>query len=85
MTSVPKEYANVRRYYLTKYGDKKGSELFDAYMKRRQLQTHKRPQKLTKGGVSKNVAVVPWIPMRTLYQKTITHRRGTNLVVKRKL
>tara|TARA_Y100000389_G_scaffold54005_1_gene49845 strand:- start:235 stop:477 length:243 start_codon:yes stop_codon:yes gene_type:complete len=75
MHSVPKEYANVRRFYVTKYGESKGIDMFEAYMRR-------RGSSPAKTGVSTKITVVPWIPMRTVYRKTITRRRGTNLVIK---
>ena len=81
MKSVPKEYENVRRFYNTKYGPKMGSEMFDAYMMKRR----KNKTVASVGTVAlRNAVVVPWIPTRTVYQKMITRRRGTNLVIKRK-
>lgn len=76
MNSVPKEYANVRRFYTTKYGEKKGVEMFEAYMRRR----HQTSKNSTKNNVVSTI--LPWIPMRTVYRKTVTRRRGANLVIK---
>lgn len=79
MHSVPKEYANVRRFYTTKYGEKKGLDMFGAYLRRRGLNNN--PQTANKA-VTTKITVVPWIPMRTVYRKTVTRRRGANLVIK---
>ena len=76
MDSVPKEYMNVRRFYTTKYGEKKGVEMFEAYMRRR----HQTSKKTTSNNVA--TTIVPWIPMRTVYRKMVTRRRGANLVIK---
>jgi hypothetical protein len=73
LNTLPKEYTNVRRFYVAKYGDKKGVELFDTYMKRK----HKT--------LRYAVEVIPWKPMRTVYRKTITRKRATNLLIKRRV
>ena len=78
MHSVPKEYANVRRFYTTKYGEKNGVEMFEAYMRRR----HQTSNQSTNNKKAVSTTIVPWIPMRTVYRKTITRRRGANLVIK---
>jgi len=77
---VPKEYANVRRFYTTKYGEKKGVEMFEAYMRRRGTNIDQTSKKTTANNVV--TTIVPWIPMRTVYRKTVTRRRGANLVIK---
>jgi hypothetical protein len=77
MHSVPKEYANVRRFYVTKYGESKGIDMFEAYMRRRGTSN-----KSTKTKKVVSTTIIPWIPMRTVYRKTITRRRGANLVIK---
>ena len=82
MHSVPKEYANVRRFYTTKYGEKKGVDMFEAYMRRRGTNIHQTSNKSTKNTTVVSTTIVPWIPMRTVYRKTITRRRGANLVIK---
>ena len=81
MHSVPKEYTNVRRFYTTKYGEKKGLDMFEAYMRRRGTNIHQTSNKSTKNTTVVST-IVPWIPMRTVYRKTVTRRRGANLVIR---
>lgn len=62
MNSVPKEYANVRRFYTTKYGEKKGVEMFEAYMRRR----HQTSKNSTKNNVvSRSFRGFPCAPCTT--------------------
>lgn len=82
MHSVPKEYANVRRFYVTKYGESKGIGMFAAYMRRRGTNIQQTSTKSTKTKKVVSTTIIPWIPMRTVYRKTITRRRGANLVIK---
>ena len=33
--TIPKEYSNVRLFYITKYGNEKGGAMFENYMNRK--------------------------------------------------
>jgi hypothetical protein len=93
---MKKEYTNVRLFYVTKHGERKGSELFKAYMAKRGKRitrgSYKTKQANTpqpaKPEIKVSVAtetIIPAIPLRPVYRMFVTKQRRTNLVIKKRL